>query len=112
MAIGATSVGCYACNMTRTDAVDKLKGFERPLRDLGATGLFLYGSTARGAATETSDLDVFLDIDPDCRFSLLDLVRAKHLIEDELGVVADVTTRNGLHRLLKDAIERDAIRVF
>lgn len=73
---------------------------------------FLFGSTARGTATETSDLDVFFDIDPASRFSLFDLVRAKHLIEDELGVKADVGTRGGLHRLLKEEIERDAIRVF
>lgn len=98
--------------MTADDAIQKLKTFEKPLRDLGATSLFLFGSTARGTATETSDLDVFFDIDPASRFNLFDLIRAKHLIEDELGVKADVGTRGGLHRLLKDEIERDSIRIF
>ena len=40
---------------------------------------------------------VVLDYDPRGRFSVLDLVAAKRLLEKGLGVEVDVTTRKGLH---------------
>jgi predicted nucleotidyltransferase len=64
-----------------------------------ATSLYLFGSTARNKARAGSDLDLFLDYDPHGRFSVLDLVAAKRLLEKGLGVEVDLTTRNGLHPL-------------
>jgi predicted nucleotidyltransferase len=98
--------------MVREDAIAKLQTFEPRLRALGATALFLFGSTARGEATAASDLDLFLEYDPASRFSILDLVAAKNMVEDELGIAVDVTTRGGLHPLIKTTIEDEAIRVF
>ena len=98
--------------MVREDAIAKLQTFEPRLRALGATALFLFGSTARGEATPNSDLDLFLEYDPTSRFSLVDLVEAKHMVEDGLGISVDMTTRGGLHPLIKTNIEDEAIRVF
>lgn len=98
--------------MTRDDAVEKLRGFEPRLRRLGATSLFLFGSTARDEASSLSDLDLFMDYDPTSRFSLLDLLSAKYMIEDELHVSADVLTRSSLHPRVKPEAERDAVKVF
>lgn len=98
--------------MVREEAIAKLQIFEPRLRALGATALFLFGSTARGEATVASDLDLFLEYDPAGRFSLLDLVAAKRMVEEDLGVAVDVATRNGLHPLMKDEIESQAIRIF
>jgi hypothetical protein len=36
----------------------------------------------------------------------------KHFLEDELGREVDLTTRGGLHPLLKDEIEREAVRIL
>jgi predicted nucleotidyltransferase len=36
---------------------------------MGATALYLFGSTARDEAGEASDLDLFIDYDPDSRSS-------------------------------------------
>ncbi|WP_158811934.1 nucleotidyltransferase family protein [Beijerinckia sp. L45] len=98
--------------MVREDAIVKLQVFEPRLRALGATALFLFGSTARGEAAAASDLDLFLEYDPASRFDLLDLIKAKHMVEDELGVSVDMTTRGGLHPLIKATIEDEAIQVF
>ncbi len=98
--------------MVREDAIAKLQTFEPRLRALGATALFLFGSTARGQATAKSDLDLFLDLEPGSCFTLLDLVAAKHMVEDDLGVTVDMTTRCGLHPLIKTSVEDEAIRVF
>ncbi|MGF7062303.1 putative nucleotidyltransferase [Aminobacter sp. BE322] len=79
---------------------------------MGATSLYLFGSTARDESSFGSDLDLFIDYDPDSRFSLIDLVGIKQLLEEAMATEIDVTTRNSLHPQLKADIERTAIRVF
>jgi len=79
---------------------------------MGATSLYVFGSTARDKATPASDLDLFIDYDPASKFNALDLVGIKQYLEDELQVPVDVTTRDGLHPMLRSEIERTAVRVF
>jgi predicted nucleotidyltransferase len=79
---------------------------------MGATALYLFGSTVRDEAGQASDLDLFIDYDPKSRFNALDLIGIKLLLEDELHVPVDVTTRDGLHPRLRPAIEKSALRIF
>ncbi len=79
---------------------------------MGATSLYLFGSSARDEASQQSDLDLFIDYDPQSRFSLIDLVGIKQLLEEAMAMDVDLTTRNSLHPQLKDEIQRTAIRVF
>lgn len=98
--------------MKRADAIKKLRTFAGALKERGATSLYLFGSTARNEASHGSDLDLFLDYDPRSRFNAFDLVAAKRLLEQGLGVEVDLTTRNGLHPLIRKKIEAEATRVF
>lgn len=98
--------------MDRNKAITALKENEPEARRLGAKALFLYGSTARDQASEDSDLDVFIEYDPNFQFSLVELVGIKLLLEDKIGKSVDVATRNGLHPRIKKQIEAEAIRVF
>ncbi|KJC47446.1 DNA polymerase III subunit beta [Bradyrhizobium sp. LTSP885] len=98
--------------MTRTEALRRLRGQADAIKALGATSLYLFGSTARNKATAKSDLDLFVDYDPRGRFNVLDLVAAKRMLEENLGVPVDLTTRKGLHPLLRKQIEAEATRVF
>jgi predicted nucleotidyltransferase len=82
------------------------------IRGMGATSLYLFGSAARDKARPDSDLDLFIDYDPARRFSLLDLVGIKQFLEEQMSAEIDVTTRDSLHPMLKDDIERSAVRVF
>jgi predicted nucleotidyltransferase len=98
--------------MTRDQAIAELAAHADALRARGVAAAYLFGSTARGEARPDSDLDVFVDVRPGAKFSLLDLIGVKHFLEDELGREVDLTTRGGLHPLLKAEIEREAVRVL
>ena len=98
--------------MNRTQTIAKLKTYADPIRALGATALFLFGSTARNENNSDSDLDLFVDYDPAGKFNALDLVDIKFLLEDNLGIEVDVTTRDSLHPMLRDDVEKSAVRVF
>ena len=76
------------------------------------TALHLFGSTARDAARADSDVDLFLDLDPTAKFSLVDLAALEGRLADLLGVEVDLTTRDSLHPRLRDGIERSAERVL
>lgn len=82
------------------------------LRERGVTGLFLFGSTIHGDATEASDVDLFLDFDPASRFSLFDQMEFEALLGAKLGRQVDLMTRGGLHPLIKDKIVSSAFRLF
>ena len=64
-------------------------------RKNGAREIRVYGSVARGEATDQSDLDLLVDWEPDR--SLLDLIGLKQDLEDLLGVTVDIGSERGLH---------------
>lgn len=98
--------------MTKTQAIELLRDQAEAVRARGASALYLFGSTAHDSATPSSDLDLFLDLDSNGSFSLLDLVAVRRLLEHRTGAVVDLTTRDALHPLLRNEIEASAIRVF
>jgi len=98
--------------MNKGEAIDKLKACASAVKAFGATSLYLFGSTVRDEARPASDLDLFVDYDPHGKFNALDLVDIKLMLEAELGMEVDVTTRDSLHPMLKADIERSAVRVF
>ncbi|KGD85835.1 MULTISPECIES: nucleotidyltransferase [Rhizobium/Agrobacterium group] len=98
--------------MNRADAIKKLQQHADTVKGMGATALYLFGSTARNEARALSDIDLFIDYDPAKRFSLLDLVGIKQFLEEELSVEVDVTTRSSLHPMLRTDIEQSAVRIF
>lgn len=98
--------------MDRLSAIEMLKAHAGAIKALGATSLYLFGSTARDEAMANSDLDLFVDYDPNGRFNALDLVDIKLLLESKLKLDVDVTTRDSLHPMLRSDIERSAVRVF
>ncbi|HTB03447.1 MAG TPA: nucleotidyltransferase domain-containing protein [Bradyrhizobium sp.] len=98
--------------MNRTEALRKLRTFADALRARGATSLYLFGSMASDKSGAKSDLDLFIDYDPRGKFNAFDLVASKRLLENGLGVDVDLTTRKGLHPLIRKRVEAEATRVF
>ena len=98
--------------MRKHDAVAALRTQADAVRALGATALYLFGSTVRDDAGPGSDIALFIDYDRNSRFSLIELVGISQLLERRLGVPVDVTTRDSLDPLLRDRIEASAERIF
>jgi hypothetical protein len=98
--------------MLTKEQFEKLRALAPILAPRGVTGLSIFGSRVTGTSGPESDLDVIVDYDRQSRFSLIDLAAVGRLIEERLGIQADVMTRPGLHPLLKSRIEAEAVRVF
>lgn len=98
--------------MDRKQIIDRLRQNTDAIRGMGAVSLYLFGSVASDQARPDSDVDLFIDYDPARRFSLVDLVGIKQFLEEQMATEIDITTRDSLHPLLKDDIERSATRVF
>ncbi|MFO1186135.1 MAG: nucleotidyltransferase domain-containing protein [Alphaproteobacteria bacterium] len=97
--------------LRRERIVKALEQLRPELARLGVQHMYLFGSVARDEARPDSDVDLFLDHRKP-GFDLFDLVTVKHMIEQTLGVAADVTTRGSFHPLLRENIEQSAIPVF
>jgi uncharacterized protein len=98
--------------MGRIEAMAKLGLHAQAIKAMGATSLYLFGSTGRNEATVISDLDLFIDYDPNSKFNALDLVGIKQYLEEQLQMPVDLTTRDGLHPMLRNEIEKSALRIF
>jgi len=97
--------------MTQHEALAILRAHADDIRRRGVTALYLYGSVARNEATDRSDVDLFADVDYG-RFGFVPFMDLREDFAAWLGRKVDFTTRNGLHRDLRDRIARSAIKVF
>jgi len=75
----------------------------------GVTKLALFGSLARGTATQGSDADVLVDFGapatPEAYFGV------QFYLEDLLGCAVDLVTERALRPQLRPYVERDAILI-
>jgi uncharacterized protein len=98
--------------MRKDAAVRLLREHADAIRAIGARALYLFGSTARDEGAEASDVDLFVDYDKGSDFSAIELIRIRHYISDLLQTEADVTTREGLHPLIREEVVASAERIF
>lgn len=78
-------------------------------RQYGVTALALFGSTARGSATEHSDVDVLVAFDGPATSARF--FGVQFYLEDLLGCRVDLVTDKALRPELRPHIERDALHV-
>ena len=100
--------------MNSRETVALLQENAEAIRGFGATSLYLYGSTARDELRDDSDVDLFLDYNrtSEGTFSLINLIQLENHLKQLLRRDVDLSTRDGLHPLLRADIERSSVRVF
>jgi putative addiction module CopG family antidote len=98
--------------VSKDEVLSMLAALEKPLREHGLSSLALFGSVVRGTARADSDIDVLIDVAPEARFSLVDLVSVKDFLEERLGRKVDVVTKEGLDPVIRDRVFREAKAVF
>jgi uncharacterized protein len=78
-------------------------------RAMGVRELSVFGSFARGEASEASDVDVLVDFEPQVTVSFFRICELRHRLEDLLGLPVDVVTAGGLRPELREVLD-EAIR--
>jgi len=96
--------------MTFDEVTTAIEGLEPQLRrDYRVAALYVFGSVARGDASNTSDVDLLVEFDGPPTFAqFMDL---KLLLEDTLHVRIDLVTRAALRSRTRPRIEAELRRV-
>mgnify|MGYP001627837950 FL=1 len=98
--------------MAASDLVQKLETLRPRLENEGVRHLILFGSQARGTANAQSDIDIAIDVEPQSRFSILNLVGIEQIVSDALGVPANAFMRRSLDQEFRTELDRDGIEIF
>lgn len=96
--------------MSKTELLVLLGGQQETLkRRYAVKSLALFGSAARDALSETSDVDLLVEFETAPGFDrYFDL---KFFLEELIGRPVDLVTRAGLRAELRARVEREAIHV-
>ena len=73
------------------------------------TQLGIFGSYVRGEQTETSDLDVLVEFEPEARFGLLKFCELENDLGDTLGLKVDLVMKTGLKPHIGERILQEVI---
>lgn len=99
-------------DLSRDALLARLKALRPVFTRAGITRMWLIGSRARGDNRTDSDIDLMVEIDGTRKFSLLDLIGVKHIVEDDIGLTADMFERTGLDSRFRTFVDADAIKIF
>jgi predicted nucleotidyltransferase len=100
-------VGYDSIMLTRDDIRRRREEIIAVANRYGASNIRIFGSVARGDATDSSDLDLVVKFDD--KRTLLDHAGLKGALEDFLGVDVDVIDADGMPPRLRTEVERDAL---
>lgn len=98
--------------MSRDELLARLIGLRAQFEARGVAHLAIHGSRARGDARPQSDLDLLIDVDPQARFSLLELIGIERMVSEAVGIEAMGAMRRSIPETLRKRIEGDIIEVF
>lgn len=98
--------------MTRDEALGILRKHADELRARGIVHAALFGSVARGEATEESDVDILIDLDESRQFGLFAYAGIKSFVEGLFPGPVDVVDRKAIKPDLRQPILSDAVHAF
>ncbi len=89
-----------------------LRAYAPTLAARGVTGLWVFGSVARGDAQANSDIDLLAEFDAKAPISLVGLASLRAELSELLGAPADLVERCALHPAVRQTADREAVRVL
>lgn len=98
--------------MTRDQALAVLKRHEADLRRRGVRHAALFGSVARNAGRQDSDIDVLVELDPAVPVGVFEYADLRLFLSDLFAGRADVANRASLKAHIRPSAERDAVYAF
>lgn len=94
---------------TKTEVIAILRALKPLVMDsFKVRSIALFGSFARDEQTESSDVDVIVDVDSSIGLDFVDLA---DLIEEKLGIAADVIPADGIKPRYREHIAKDLLYV-
>jgi predicted nucleotidyltransferase len=102
--------------MDKDSILAQLRAHEAELKAAGIASLSIFGSVARGDATDRSDVDVVVRLSPErseCGFAYFGQLDAlTQRLQEILGCPVDIVSEPVRKERLRRAIERDAALAF
>jgi predicted nucleotidyltransferase len=98
--------------MDREQVIATLRAHERELKSAGIVRLSLFGSVARGEASEPSDIDLMGDFDRAKGLTLFDMAGLEVRLADILGTRVELCDRRMLKEPVRVRAEREAVLAF
>ena len=96
----------------RERVLDTLRQQVSRLRALGITHLSLFGSVAHGEVGPRSDVDLLVELDPESRFTLFELLDLQEDLQARLGRPAHFAFASKLRPWLREQILAEAISIY
>ncbi len=98
--------------MQRQLVIDRLKGNQQSLQALGLAHLSLFGSTARGEAHASSDIDLAVTLDESAGIDLFRFAAISDEVARLLGAPIDMIIEPARSARMQAQIDRDRLRVY
>ena len=95
--------------VTRSEVLEKLNSHREGWKAFGVSSLALFGSVARDEATDSSDIDILVEYEPDAHPGLFEFIDLQHYLSDLLGRRVDLATPEALRKEMKSDILREAV---
>ena len=80
--------------------IEEIKAYltkKKPLlREYGITEIGIFGSFLKGSETNSSDIDVLVDIQRPSRIGLLELIELENILSEELQIQVDLVVKSDL----------------
>ncbi len=98
--------------MEKSEIISVLNSMRPVLEREGVAHIEFFGSQARGDAGPNSDLDVLIDVNPEHRFSILNLIGVEQLIQEATGIPVNAFMQRSLDMQFLNSIRKDKVKVF
>jgi uncharacterized protein len=99
-------------SMDRHDIIAQLKKNRATLQALGLKRMSLFGSTARGEASQESDVDLAVTLDKNAKIDLFRFAAISEQLSLLLNTHVDLVVEPARNPRMQAMIERDRLRVY